>query len=160
MKDLLLRQIDFPFACTYCGEMAEGRDHTIPQSYHRLNTIISVDGVTVNPVVCVCVPCCKSCNSILGDSPEWILGRRVLELKRRMIDGRYGRLLGQVIWTDEELDELGPTLRSHVEVENNKALTARRRYAYYPPSDFVREVELQQIKSDLECMAEINRREQ
>ena len=94
--------------CFYCGAPATTRDHVIPRSFAK-----RLEDFAIVYKRNVMVPACVECNSTAGnqvfitirEKRQFILGRYQI---------RYKKLLESPYWTKEELDELGPTLRSHV----------------------------------------------
>lgn len=90
--------------CIYCGVPAWTKDHLLP---------VSSTGRALRKHV-LTVPACGECNSIIGDR-----GNANIDVRRRLArDGirrRYRRRLETKVWTQAELDELGPGLRPHVE---------------------------------------------
>jgi len=97
-------------ACFYCGDMANTEDHTLPlialQSLLSTNAQPSKDKFIV-------VPACWQCNSILGDRVFPTLGMRKTFVKHALRK-RFKKILRLPIWHEDELRELGPTLRSAV----------------------------------------------
>ncbi len=98
-------------ACVYCGETATDRDHVIPVSSKASSRHYD----------CETVPSCRQCNNWLGarylitveDRTAYIAGRLAAALaKLKMVD-----------WTPEEIDELGPRLKSKIK----RGLAKRRR---------------------------------
>ena len=60
------------------------------------------------------VPSCRECNSILGNRLFQSIGDRAAYLVGRL-ESRYKKLLSTPSWTEDELAELGRTLRVDVE---------------------------------------------
>lgn len=91
--------------CFYCGDLADSRDHITPHSAlvepNRL-----FDGRET-------VPCCRECNSLLGDHEPHNLPRRIQYLIAAMIR-KYDLDIMIPEWADVELEELGYSLRSAV----------------------------------------------
>jgi hypothetical protein len=99
------REIAYPAGvCIYCGMPASTKDHLLP---------VTMTGDTVRKFVAV-VPSCIQCNSAIGDR----VGYRVTERRaeaHRCIERKNRKLLVAPRWTEDDLDELGPLLRFHVE---------------------------------------------
>lgn len=103
--------------CTYCGDQyGDTYDHVMPRSYTNNNSF-SMD---------VCVPSCKECNSALGDELLFSIPDRAAFLFNKY-HKKYKSQLNQTKWTQEELDELGPTLRSAIEHSHNSDNTIGER---------------------------------
>jgi 5-methylcytosine-specific restriction endonuclease McrA len=90
-----------PGVCVYCGFPAGTRDHLLPRT---------VTGDARRIFVAV-VPACGECNSRISDRVDpSVTGRRRLahdslrRSKRKLLEG--------IEWTDDELDDFGPTLRA------------------------------------------------
>lgn len=57
------------------------------------------------------VSCCRECNSLLSDRNILHLSKRVRFVYDKLLK-RYYKILHSPRWDDEDLDELGPNLRS------------------------------------------------
>lgn len=94
--------------CVYCGEVANSRDHFIPRAFQQ--RIEQLGWAKKGRLI---VPACIECNSTAGSKVF-----RTITEKRAYIHGQYRRkyrkLLEAPVWTNEEIAELGPVLRSHV----------------------------------------------
>lgn len=144
------RLLDAPFLCVYCGELGQAFDHVSPASLHRVLSRFTEESIT-DDIRGALVLSCNDCNSaLLGNCPEWLLSRRIKALKSRMLS-KYNTKLNSYLWEDDEIDELGSNLRSHVRVENHKILTLRLRYAFQTPLEFIDEVEDFQLHMDRVC---------
>lgn len=112
--------------CVYCGEPGESRDHFLPLKYAHLVT--DLQHVNLQPLKFI-VPACMSCNRIANDRVF-----RSVAGKRRAIHDRLreknAKLIASPDWSDEELDELGPTLRQYIEGrrDERQRLLARLRF--------------------------------
>jgi hypothetical protein len=94
--------------CWYCNDVRQELDHCPPLKH--------VDGLNIDKFVkgggklCL-IPCCRECNSILGDKPLFNPEERLAYL--------YDKYLGKVDkffsdWSEDEIEELGPTLKRSV----------------------------------------------
>lgn len=92
-------------ACAYCSATALCWDHVIPVDLFPGRRRYSRDFWLV--------PSCEECNRTLGFKPILNVPDRV-----RLILSKYGpryrKLLQSARWTIDELDELGPSLRSSI----------------------------------------------
>ncbi len=92
--------------CFYCGEIAPTRDHITPQAFSATEGFRGKE--TVN--------CCRKCNSTLGAAaPRSIEGRVLYLVERTIIQYELNNPIPE--WDDEEIEELGPNLRSFVEAK-------------------------------------------
>lgn len=90
--------------CTYCGSWdGNHRDHVIPASY----------GQAKKNFKCETVPACGECNVLLGDRLYFTLPSRAAYLMG-VYQTRYKKLLKQPDWSDEEIEELGPSMRTSI----------------------------------------------
>lgn len=107
-----------PHACTYCGSpFGVNRDHVIPTCYLREKRRYEGDWL---------VAACSECNSTLGsqlifnvpDRAAWVLA---------VYRQKYRKLLRAVRWCEDELEEIGYTLRQMIEgAQRERAIIERR----------------------------------
>lgn len=98
--------------CVYCGDPATTEDHAPPLSYAA--SMVDIWRAQGQRPRLRLFPCCRDCNSRLANFPSASLTERRAELKARLRDKHF-RLLGEYDWSKDELDELGPNLRSYIE---------------------------------------------
>ena len=96
--------------CTYCGDVSECRDHVVPVSFTS-NIPARKRGKTNKKDT---VPCCTECNSLLGNKLLTTVETRAAYLIGVM-ELRYANLLETPYWSQEDLDDLGYTMRSDIE---------------------------------------------
>lgn len=99
IRKKLVRSIDVPFVCAYCGEPAQDREHVYPRSIVGNNT----------PIVWSCKECNNFAGAILFDSFE-----EKLEYIHKAIFLKYKKQLSFPNLDDDEIKELGRTLRTKV----------------------------------------------
>ena len=87
--------------CFYCGQPATCMDHFPPVSQY------------VHGSDSWLVPSCSECNSLAGDSIQYTLEQRRAYVREKL-SKRYRKLLNMPEWSDEELNELGESLRESV----------------------------------------------
>lgn len=94
--------------CFYCGIPADTQDHQPPISkFQEYRDLCLEHGFFVK------VPCCRECNSLLGDTPtESLIDRDMLA--KNLLMNRYRKTLEVGDWDAEEIMELGANLRSTV----------------------------------------------
>ena len=111
--------------CTYCGEPACSLDHVVPYLFAgkrgtRRGRAGQAPGYRV--------PSCKECNSWLGT--KMLLS---VDERRRYIAEKLRRKARapRPDWSEDELDELGPSLRAAVQmgVKASQRLQERLSYA-------------------------------
>lgn len=100
--------------CFYCGEPANALDHCPP--------LASIEGRSKNywkknKIKFLLVPSCTNCNSKLGNREFFSLYERCQYLESKLLSD-YEKIHNN--WTDEEIEELGYTLKVSV-----KAYVAR-----------------------------------
>lgn len=90
--------------CTYCGA-ADGnnRDHVVPAAYAQNAKHFHTETV----------PACHECNTLLGSRLFVTIPTRAAYLLGAY-ERRYKKLLSTPAWTDEELNDLGPSLRDSI----------------------------------------------
>lgn len=111
-------------ACIYCGLRATTKDHFVPIS------VVAMLAAANAPVTGkFLLPCCGECNSIASNSVF-----RTVAAKRRYIHDRlrrkYAAVLGMPEWSERERDELGWTLRSHIEAGMAQKSVLEQRLAW------------------------------
>ena len=95
--------------CIYCGRHAATKDHLLPENW---------TGPGARRFVAT-VPACGTCNSVISDAiTRTITERR--DLCHRRLRRRFKKVLSTVDQSAEELEELGPSLRSYIESEMDK----------------------------------------
>jgi hypothetical protein len=102
--------------CYYCGDPATSIDHVVPQSMLQTLRLLGDDEATAvlaRHGRVMLVPCCRECNSILGNKYFDTLRKRKEHLKRRLRE-RNRKLLSMPPWTDRELGDLRGRLRDYV----------------------------------------------
>ncbi len=104
--------------CAYCGDPATDEDHIPPRS-----AVASLRTANIR-VFMHTVPSCAECNSaILNRRALWTFAERAAYVADALPQ-RLAKALACPDWDDEDLEELGPTLRQHVEMS-----VYRRRWA-------------------------------
>lgn len=116
-------------ACYYCGEPADTVDHARPQSLDRaLRTMDVADRALVigrQPRRDL-VPACRDCNCVLGKLWFATLEERRNYVKRRLRE-RNARLLSAPVWEQDEIEELGPTLKTTIVSQQRRKAAVERR---------------------------------
>ena len=71
-----------------------------------------------------------NCNAIAQDSLQETIFDRIEYVKDRLIK-KYAKKYGAVEWDDDEISELGPNLKSHINKSNHLSKLIRSRVDYY-----------------------------
>lgn len=95
--------------CHYCGAPADTKDHIIPVSYLTNSKPSQRQRHSIGETV----DCCRECNSLLGAKAVFTVEERAHEIAERLTR-RYSKELKAPYWSEEELAELGPTLRDSI----------------------------------------------
>lgn len=121
------------YYCFYCSDPAGTLDHVPPLSFMDLLTKEKIEKDRIPRSL---VPCCIECNSALGSRNLFSVMDRLL-----FLESYYEAFFKQqkALWTDEEIEELGPSLRESVRHRQDKL----NRYI-----DKIRAIQLRQIKTE------------
>lgn len=123
------RKIRWLKTCVYCGERATQLDHVFP-----LSLTVHLDmthPITLKELAgaLYLVPACGECNRIAGSEPFYaILDKRRFIQKK--LKEKYSRRIKRVLWDEDELEELGPGLRSKIISDMLKMEAAENRILY------------------------------
>lgn len=99
--------------CIYCGQPKECLDHVFPLS---LASGLDLSRPSVKKELFQglnMVPSCNSCNNLAIDKPFNKIKEKRRYIQKR-IEKRYLKKLRTVIWSEEELKEVGPRLRADI----------------------------------------------
>lgn len=109
--------------CVYCGEPADCVDHVPP-----LSRVYDFRTLQV-PEKYFRVKCCTACNNMLGNTLQSDLLERI-DVAKGMLRKRLGKRDVSYLWVEEDLDDLGPNLRSHIGSNMRKTESLVRRIDY------------------------------
>lgn len=109
--------------CVYCGDPADSVDHVPPSS-----RVSDYQALGLEKEEYLLVKACRSCNKLLSDSLQDSIISRIDELKRRLKKRKAYWTADD--WSEEDLEELGPNLRSLIGASVNKQCNQKRRYEY------------------------------
>ena len=102
--------IEEGYICIYCNSPADTLDHVPPLSWIEpfgLETFRS-SGIPLSTV-----PCCRECNSLLGD-------RKLLTVQDRLeyLEKKYHSLFDKLVrWSDEEIEEMGESFQKSIRAQ-------------------------------------------
>lgn len=115
--------------CVYCGEYASEREHVIPYSWmqNQKRTM----GIVENFWTWI-VPSCGECNRTAQAMLFGTVKQKRRYLQER-IKAKYSESFVHEAWSDEEIEELGPSLRQYVGAIQAREETARLRASYDGP---------------------------
>ena len=109
------------YECFYCGDMPSDRDHVFPESgkhfhknYYRNREL---------------VPVCKECNHLLGANNFISIEDRVEWLKEKIIK-KYKLNKDEIVWLEDELNELNDTLKQYIGQQISIRKSAEQRIAF------------------------------
>lgn len=115
--------------CIYCGEPATCEDHVFPIS-------LAVNLECWRPNVKQFLkqglnifPACDECNHLAGNKPFRLI-REKRQFIQKKLRKKYFRNSKQVVWDDEELQELKGNLKRYVIVKQNKKAFAEMRISF------------------------------
>lgn len=114
---------EFYVECTYCGIAANGLDHVIPVSYDFASR--SAASYAKDLVV----PCCSECNSRLSNFYLPTIAERAEYLIGSYKD-KYKKVLNRPDWTDEELKDMGATMRKRIKADAQLKIDLEQRLTY------------------------------
>tara|TARA_R100000008_G_C3499301_1_gene122835 strand:- start:42 stop:458 length:417 start_codon:yes stop_codon:yes gene_type:complete len=96
--------------CYYCGEKSDTLDHTIPVSFYSTRpTRKGMKSKYKDPVPVV--DCCGECNATLNNKLIIDVRERADYLKEKYIK-KYKRILNSPIWDEDDIENMGKTLRA------------------------------------------------
>ena len=117
--------------CYYCGEIANGIDHVIPQvvikTYEATQDKELLKKLYGDRVLKV--PACKECNCLLGATIQPTLRARKSILKEKLRK-RYRELLLTPDWEEEEFREIGDGLKKYIKGSMAKRDRIKRRIRF------------------------------
>ena len=111
--------------CIYCGLPSNQRDHVPP-----LSRVEQYQQIGLKQEFYIKVPSCAECNHMASDFLQDSIFDRI-EFVKDKIARKSSRLLRSAEWSDKELEELGPILRSQVAEASVKKKIAVSRIDYY-----------------------------
>jgi hypothetical protein len=112
--------------CVYCGMTADTRDHFVPQSWRAMFMFWREGAWEDAPDT---VPCCRQCNSIAGATPFATLVEKREYIQGRLRD-KHAKLLASPFHSEDELDEMGTSLRTHIERRETQRLRLLMRLSW------------------------------
>lgn len=121
------------YYCFYCGEPANSLDHVPPLSAME---VLNKEKRKKDNIPAALVPCCMECNGALGGRQLWTVFDRLLYLES-YFDAFFKKQ--KALWTDEEINELGYSLRESVRHRQDKLDRYR---------DKIRAIQIRQMKPE------------
>jgi len=115
--------------CAYCGEHAEHNEHLVPYSFIAARNTSNAPQDNWWTWI---LPACSQCNAIAYSQvfPSAFAKRAYI---RERLKGKYPDAFVQEEWSDNEIDELGPSLRQFVTAMQAINETAKQRVGYSGP---------------------------
>ena len=115
--------------CTYCGLVSDSIDHVVPQHLLKRAEAMGLDLSGVYRMQRWEVPSCRECNSAIGGKLHSSIAER-RACAQAHIRKKYSAYLKIPRWTDDELDELGPNIRTEVTMGLKIQAAVRLRIAW------------------------------
>lgn len=113
------------FSCFYCGSRNEiTMDHQPP-----ISRVYDYEALRLRESDFVKVPCCRECNSLLGNELTETLFERKSLLDKKLA-AKYRRALKTPYWSGDEVGQLGRFLRDIVESASDRAEWVLSRMEY------------------------------
>ena len=112
-KYTLSHKIDDRHSCVYCGELSDALDHVPPVSINGIQLNHDFDEEEKEKNKFLLVPCCKECNTSLGNryllTIEDRAGYLLSKYKRK-----YKKFNAHVTWVEEDIDELDHFMKKYI----------------------------------------------
>lgn len=121
------------YYCFYCADPADTLDHVPPLSEMD---ILTPEKRKKEKIPAALVPCCAECNQALDARRLWTVFDRLMYLESHY-DAYFKRQ--SMMWTEEEINELGPSLRESVRHRQDKLGRYR---------DKIRAIQVRQLKPE------------
>lgn len=102
--------IEEGYQCFYCNSPAETLDHVPPLSWIEP---FGTEALSKAKIALSTVPCCRECNTFLGD-------RKLLTVDDRLeyLEKKYHTLFDKLVrWSDEELAEMGESFQKSIRAQ-------------------------------------------
>ena len=112
--------------CTYCGDLADSWDH-VPALAEA--ECLDLDRFRNSGGELLLIPSCRKCNSWLGRKPLHTPQERKTYCWSKWV-ALFHKDFSIPQWDKEELDALGPVLRSYVKTAAQTAVWIRERIAF------------------------------
>lgn len=119
------RRLELGDQCVYCGDPATTRDHFIPVSV----VAMLADSNPVPQYAKVTLPCCSHCNSVAEAKVFKTVGAKRRYIQNRLAK-KHRKLLNSPPWSDDEINQLGRTLRTKILADQQLARRLRCRIAW------------------------------
>lgn len=117
---------DYPSGiCIYCGELADTLDHLLPATW---------TGTAARRRIPV-VPACRECNSTLNDKHITDVAER-RSYVQAAYRAKYRKYLRVILWSDDDLMAMGPSLRLAIVEQMAKHERAMRRMSWPTEPDY------------------------
>lgn len=117
------RKFSWARHCIYCGETATALDHVYPKALSQRLDLTRESVFRALKRALVVVPTCTQCNSIAGATP-FLSPLEKRKFIQKSLRKKLAKQLKVVVWDEEEIDELGKTLRTKIIAEQNAHIVA------------------------------------
>ena len=112
--------------CIYCGNTAHTLDHVLPLSVAAAKDLSHPAAQRAVKFGLRLVPSCLECNLLAGARPFYSILEKRKYIQKRLAK-KYRRWLRHIVWTDDEMQEMGRCLRDQVAqaMQNRKVIEMR-----------------------------------
>jgi hypothetical protein len=114
--------------CYYCGAPSDTTDHVVPRTHREKleATMTPSEWVAFYNRMPDTVPCCHDCN---GRKSNLVFDTvpNICAYLHNALESKHRRRLTAPLWSETELDQLGPGLRADVEHQTQYTAEIRRR---------------------------------
>jgi hypothetical protein len=117
-------------ACAYCGERATDREHLVPYSF--ISDLIKATQGADKSLWTWILPACSECNGIAHDQ-LYISAASKRKFIQDRLEAKYADLIDVEPWTDDDYQDMGPTLLQYVKARQAQADILRQRIRYRGP---------------------------
>ena len=108
--------------CAYCGIPSDTIDHTIPVSF------INRKPIAASLINLMKVSACRECNAFASDFLHETFIDRRHEIAKKVVR-KYRKIIRTPPWTEDELDEMGPSMVESIRLSSHIGIWVRGRLA-------------------------------
>ena len=108
--------------CAYCGIPSDTIDHTIPVSF------INRKPIAARLINLMKVSACRECNIFASDFLHETFIDRRYEIARKIVK-KYRKIIKTPPWSDDELNEMGPSMIESIRASSHLGMWVRKRLA-------------------------------
>ena len=117
--------------CVYCGQPADSLDHVPP-----LSRVDDYRALGLVREMYLLVPACRDCNALAGSTLQATFPERV-EYVKDEITRKNRRVIAAPEWDQDEIDELGGSLKAYIIAQERKRKRLTSLVEYYAGVDHI-----------------------